>query len=285
MRSFLPILLSLTTTAIIVASPGLAEGKSATEVLDGAFESRFGADMTAEIELTMRDRSGREHRRMFEAASKMIDGKMHSVGKLNWPNYLRNMTILTIEADERDHDAFVYMPSLERIRRISSAQRGDAFFGTDITYEDLERRHADEFRIDVFESALTNGEESHHIQATPLEKMTFSKVDYFIAKADLAVLETRFYRGDSEEPYRIVHTDREKMVSKDSFILPTVIVVENLDRRTITTAIFRNLRINPEIDERLFSTSVLQRNPSLRTHSDLSTPAFNPPESSERDAR
>ena len=143
MRSFLPTLLSLTTTAIIVASPGLAEGNSATEVLDEAFRSRFGADMTAEIELTMRDRSGREHRRMFEAASKMIDGKMHSVGRLNWTNYLRNMTILTIEAGERDHDAFVYMPSLERIRRISSAQRGDAFFGTDITYADHARRHAD----------------------------------------------------------------------------------------------------------------------------------------------
>ena len=159
-------------------------------------------------------------------------------------------------------------------------------FGTDITYEDLERRHADEFRIDIFEDAVINGEATHRIQATPIKKMTYTKVDYFIAQSDMAFLEMRFYRGDSKKPYRIVHSDREKLVSSSPYILPTIIVVENLDRRTTTTAIFRNLRINPEIDGRLFSTSVLQRNPSLRTHSDRTTPAFNPPPAkSEKDAR
>ena len=187
------------SVALITPTSAIAEGATASEILAKAFHSRYDADITSEIELTMRDRSGREHRRVFEAASKMIDGKLHSMGKLNWPNYLRDMTILTIEVGERNHDAFVYLPSLDRIRRISSAQRGDAFFGTDITYEDLERRHADEFRIDIFEDAVINGEATHRIQATPIKKMTYTKVDYFIAQSDMAFLEMRFYRGDSKK--------------------------------------------------------------------------------------
>ena len=134
-------LTGLVAALSVAASPTRAE-PSGEEILDRAFRQRYDVDMTADIELAMRDRAGREHRRKFAAASKQIDGRLHSVGKIDWPEYLRDMAILTIEAEGRGHDAFVYMPSLGRVRRISSAQKGDAFFGTDVTYEDLERRRA-----------------------------------------------------------------------------------------------------------------------------------------------
>jgi hypothetical protein len=134
--------LALGVAAALAASAssdaGSSQAQDPEQLLRLAFSRRFDADLTSEIELVMRDRNGREHRRVFDAASKLIDGKHHSVGKLNWPVYLRDMTILTIEAEERDHDAFVYLPTLGRVRRISSSQKGDAFFGTDVTYEDLE---------------------------------------------------------------------------------------------------------------------------------------------------
>ena len=48
--------------------------------------------------------------------------------------FLRPVTILQIEAVGRGHDAFVYLPSLRKVRRFTTSQRGDAFFGTDVTY-------------------------------------------------------------------------------------------------------------------------------------------------------
>src|SRR5262245_38464178 len=38
---------------------------------------------------------------------------------------------------ERDDDAWAYIPSLRRVRRISSGERADSLFGTDFTFEDL----------------------------------------------------------------------------------------------------------------------------------------------------
>ena len=238
----------------------------AAAILADAFKRRFDVDLTSEIELVMQDRNGREHRRVFDAASKMIEGRLHSVGKLNWPVYLRDMTILMIEADGRDHDAFVYLPTLGRVRRVSSAQRGDSFFGTDVTYEDLERRHVDDFEIIGIEQTQTHGEAAFRISAQPREPMTYSSVDYFVASADRALLEVQYYKDRARGPFRVITSVREHLLIQNGHIVPTRMTVKNLSRKTTTTATFHRLVLDPEIDDRLFSVTVLERNPKLRNH-------------------
>ncbi|MCA9512431.1 MAG: outer membrane lipoprotein-sorting protein [Myxococcales bacterium] len=257
-------LTGLVAALSVAASPTRAE-PSGEEILDRAFRQRYDVDMTADIELAMRDRAGREHRRKFAAASKQIDGRLHSVGKIDWPEYLRDMAILTIEAEGRGHDAFVYMPSLGRVRRISSAQKGDAFFGTDVTYEDLERRRASDFRVEEVGGAEIAGEAAWRLRAVPASALSYARAEFFVAKADFALLEMRYFRESEAEPYRVVTAEREHMLVEGGHIVPTHFVVENRRRHTRTEATFRNVAVNPEIDDRLFSVSVLERNPNLRS--------------------
>jgi len=252
--------------ATAIAASAVAEPPDPEEILRETFARRYDADLTAEIELVMRDRNGREHRRVFDAASKMIDGLHHSVGKLNWPHYLRDMTILTIEAQDRDNESFVYLPTLGRVRRISSSQKGDAFFGTDITYEDLERRRIADFEILSFDHTHTQGEASYRIHARPIERLTYTAVDYFIAASDLALLEMHYYTKRFEGAFRTITTRREELRLEHGHIVPTRLTVANLSRNTTTTASFQNLVIDPEIDDRLFSVTILERNPELRNH-------------------
>lgn len=256
----------VTWLATAVAAAAAAETPDPEEILRETFVRRYDADITAEVELVMRDRNGREHRRVFDAASKLIDGMHHSVGKLNWPHYLRDMTILTIEAEGRDNESFVYLPTLGRVRRISSSQKGDAFFGTDITYEDLERRHVADFEILAFEHTRTQGEASYRIHARPVEKLTYNAVDYLIAASDLALLEMRYYKKRFEGAFRIITARRPELRLERGHIVPTRLTVKNLSRNTTTTASFENLVIDPEIDDRLFSVTILERNPELRNH-------------------
>jgi hypothetical protein len=54
--------------------------------------------------------------------------------------------MLTIENLRRSDDHFVFMKSLNRVKRVR-AEPADAFFATDFTLEDMERRHADEFNV------------------------------------------------------------------------------------------------------------------------------------------
>ncbi len=228
-------------------------------LLQEAFNNQYEVDSTATIELVIRNETGQERRRNFEAASKIIGDRLHSIGRLTYPEHLRGMTILQIEAGDRSHDAFVYLPSMQAVRRVSTAQRGDAFFGTDVTYEDLERRHARDYQIvDVSEDGV-QGEPAYLVRAHPRLPQSYHEVRFWIARSDRAILQVHFLKRGADEPYRTIAAPRTSMERMAGHTLPTRLVVENRARGTTTEVLYRDLLVNPEIDDRVFSIRTLEQ--------------------------
>lgn len=256
--------------ALLVSSASADEGlhqdgfaASSKAVLANAFSNRYELDMTSSIELIVRNRTGQEQRKRFDAVSKVIGDRVHSVGRLEAPNHLRGMTILTIENLDRGHDAFVYLPSLDRVRRISTAQRGDSFFGTDVTYEDLERRRVEEFRLDPLEVRENAGESAYFIRGHVDDNPTYAQIEFFVSQADGAILETRYYKRGRPEAFRIIVSPRDNMVATGGHVIPTRMLVENHTRGTTTEVLISELVVNPEIDDRVFSLAALERKRKL----------------------
>jgi hypothetical protein len=250
---------SLSFAAALPAEPVAdATPHPARELLERAFANRYDVDVTSVIELVVRSRTGQERRRTLQAISKVIDDRVHSIGRLVEPEHLRGMTVLMIEAEDRSHDAFLYLPSMAMVRRVSTAQRGDAFFGTDVTYEDLERQRAEDFELGAIQSGERAGEPVHLIDARPRRRYNYERVRFALATSDLSILETEYFKRNAKDPYRVIRAPRETMVSQDGHVLPTHILVESRDRGTTTEVLLSNLRINPDIDARLFSVKTLQ---------------------------
>lgn len=251
--------LGLLIAAVI---PGATGGNpiapTAAAIMAEAFANRYEVDWISEIELVMRNRSGQERRRRFRAASKVIDDRVHSIGRLVWPEYLRGMAILTIENVDRGHDAFVYLPSLGKVRRVTTAQRGDSFFGTDVTYEDLERRRVEEFDLgDVVEEEF-DGEAVYRIHGRSLRDFSYSDVAFVVARSDRAILETRYFKKGVDHPFRVWSAPRDSMIEQDGHVLPTRFAVHDRIRGTWTEVLLNRLIVNPALDDRLFSVNTLE---------------------------
>ena len=227
--------------------------------LASAFRNQYEVDSTATIELVIRNGAGQVRRRSFEAASKIIDDRLHTIGRLTHPEHLRGMTILQIEAGDRGHDAFVYLPSMRSVRRVSTAQRGDAFFGTDVTYEDLERRYVRDYEIVDFAEDQVQGEPALLVRARPRLPQSYHEVRFWIARSDQAILQAHFLKRGSDEPYRTLAAPRSAMARMAGHTLPTRLVVENRARGTTTEVRYRDLLVNPEIDDRVFSIRTLEQ--------------------------
>ena len=240
-----------------------ADPPTAESLLRTAFANRYEVDLTSKIELLMRDGSGQERRRLFRTASKVIDGRVHSVGRLIWPHHLRGMTILTIEARDRAHDAFVYLPSLGKVRRVSTAQRWDSFLGSDVTYEDLERRRVEEYELTSPEAGELAGERVYRIRARSRRDFSYAEVLFVIAQSDAAILDVRYFKEGESEPYRTVSAPRRFMVELNGHVLPTRMTVHNYARGTTTEVTFENLKVNPPIDQRVFSLVALEQERKL----------------------
>jgi hypothetical protein len=80
-----------------------------------------------------------------------------------------------------------------------------------------------------------------------------------VAKRDSAILEVRYFKRGGEAPSRLIQAQRESMTVLTGHVLPTRLIVENTIRGTSTEVIFRNLVVNPLIDDREFSLSALER--------------------------
>ena len=124
---------------------GAAQPPGAAEILRLAFENRYEVATISELSLILRNRAGQERRREFHTVTKIIDGRLHSIGRLLAPDYLRGMTVMVVEMEDGSHGSFVFIPALRRVKQITTAHRGDAFLGSDLTYEDFERQRPEDF--------------------------------------------------------------------------------------------------------------------------------------------
>lgn len=235
----------------------------APRTLERAFANRYDCDTTAQIELIMRDGRGGERRRLFDTVSKRIDGRLRSIGRLLEPVHLRGMTIMTIEVPGQSEETFVYLPSMRKVRRISSAQRADSFLGSDITYEDFERRRVADFEIESVREEEVTGEPALRIRARPVRPQSYEFVDFVVARSDQAILATDYFKRGASEPFRTLEAPRPDMVRAAGHVLPTRLLARNALRGTMTEIVITDLQVNPEIDDRLFSVGTLEQQRAL----------------------
>ena len=240
-------------------SPSQAsQARTPGEILEAAFVNRYSIDLVTQIELVMRGRRGQERGRTIAAVTKVVDGRVYSIGRLLSPEYLRGMTVLMMENDDRGQDAFVFMPSLDKVRRITTAQRSDAFFGSDLTYEDIEQQRADDFEIDAMEAEHLDGEPVYKILARPARPQNYARVDFTVAQSDGALLKIQYSKRNAEHPYRVLRALREHMINLGGHVLPTQIRVENTSRGTHTEVRLTQMSIDLEIPTRIFSVRTLE---------------------------
>ena len=209
------------------------------------------------LRLRSRDREVQQQR--IEVATKITDGRLRVLARFTYPPDLRNTALLMIERDGHPNDTFLFLPLLDRVRRVSGAQRSDSFMGTDLSYEDLERRRVEDFTDLRVERGHHRNEPVAVVSARPRRSGGYDRTEFVVALPDAALLETRYFSRSSEKPFKIVRFPRGALHEEAGASVPTSILVENFRKNTETEVTVDDLEINPELDDRLFTTDALMR--------------------------
>ena len=94
----------------------------------------------------------------------------------------------------------MYLPELDKVRRVSSAQRGDSFLGSDITYADLERLRSEDFVPVELARGERGDEATWVVLARPVRKQHYSRIEFTVAQADEAPSEAASAVDDAAAP-------------------------------------------------------------------------------------
>jgi hypothetical protein len=231
---------------------------SAREILSRAFDNFWGCDLEEQLDFHVTTQSGQVMRHVAERIRKRIRGRTYDLFSIRGGTDRRDFRSLRIQGLGESDDLFVWVPDLRRVRRMTSAQRGDQFFGSNLSLEDLEIQFVERNEIVGRATTLVEGEPVDLITTHPLYDSGYDRADFFIAQSDYAILEIRFYRVGALEAYKIAHFPRADTESQNGHHLPRRMIFQDLETGTQTEIYYRTRLVNAPMDESLFSKTTLE---------------------------
>jgi outer membrane lipoprotein-sorting protein len=121
------------------AEPVALEELSGPEIVRKINEKPDGESLSQELRMELTSRSGEQRVREAGMFRKDFGADRKTILLLREPKNVKGTGFLTFDYAEaqRDDDQWLYLPALRKVRRISAADRGDDFLGTDFSYEDV----------------------------------------------------------------------------------------------------------------------------------------------------
>jgi hypothetical protein len=111
---------------------------SPAALLAQAYQNLYGHDFVQTLSVSARFRGGRELTRRLQITRKQTSAPGRALVRFLEPGDIRGTAMLLIENEGRFDDIYLYLPSIGTVRHLAASQRADSFFGTDVSFEDLE---------------------------------------------------------------------------------------------------------------------------------------------------
>ena len=83
------------------------------------------------------------------------------------PAEVKGVALLIVNHPDRASDQWMWLPELQRDRRVALQDRSTRFFGTDFSYEDLEERDVNQSDFKLLGEEAVEGQACWKIESTP----------------------------------------------------------------------------------------------------------------------
>ena len=222
------------------------------------YDSGF-INQTADVTMLLENQQGQQAERQLRIKILEVehDGDK-SLTIFDTPRDVKGTAFLSfshaVDADEQ----WLYLPSLKRIKRISSNNKSGPFMGSEFAYEDLSSHEVDKYTYRYIEAAEVHGEPGHVIERIPVDPNSgykrqrvwidgthwrIARIEFFDRKNDL--LKTLEYSG-----YRRYDNGKWRA---------DTMIMSNHQSGKRTTLSWNNILFNSDLSARDFDKNALKR--------------------------
>ncbi|MBN1818037.1 MAG: outer membrane lipoprotein-sorting protein [Sedimentisphaerales bacterium] len=219
-----------------------------------------GNDGKAKVQMKITDKGGQVREREFIILRKddTDGGDQKYFVYFQLPADVRRMTYLVLKHAQldRDDDRWLYMPSLDLVKRIAAGDKRTSFVGSNFLYEDVSGRNLAE---DVHE--LTEMTEQYYLVKNTPKKPDTVEFGYFIVAIDrktFVPMKMEFFDKNGKL-YRTIES--KKVETIQNFVTVTESLVTDLNSGGKTEMKFSEVKYNLGLSDELFSERYLRRPP------------------------
>lgn len=256
---WIPVALLLFSTAPVVAAE-----PTGLEIMQKVDARDDGDDLKQKMHQKLVDKRGSVRERQMISFRKDYGKDSKSITYFLEPSNVRDTAMLTWDYDgvEKDDDQWLYLPALKKVRRISAADRGDYFMGTDFTFEDVKQTpELEDYLWKNIGSQVLDGHDVWVVQAEPKSKelmkdLGYSKVVYYVRKDIDMYIRVDFWDRKGRELKQLVSSGIKQI---DGIWTASGGVMTNLQTGHRTELVFSGQQYNTGISDRIFSERMLKR--------------------------
>lgn len=263
--------LAATLFAALILLPGTQAAElSAAEIMQRVDDRENGNTMIAEYSMVLIDRRDRQRVRDLKLYSKDYGRDTRVLSLFESPADIRGTAYLNMDWDDpaRDDDSWLYLPALQRVKRLASSDTSDSFLGSDFTYADINGFEIDWYDFSfVNKSEMIDGHETWVIEAVPKPEMKeraeeatgYSKLQSWIRKDNFVQLRGQVWelRGSRIKYF----TSSEIQLIDDIWTVGRLqaITTRNGNQEHASVLQIKSVQYNIELGDELFTTEYMER--------------------------
>jgi len=236
-----------------------ASQRSDRDLLRDAFERTLHAPGVRSVELRVYRGGQLVSRRAFDVAYRRDAENARSLLRFTAPNYLRGHALLVLETPEGASDTWLYQTEERRPRRVGTAHKADSFYGSDLSFEELEHQRFEHFTLRRLPDASEAGMPCAVIEAEPQRDSQYGRLVAWIDRARTGVARVDFYRGSNAAPSKRLRVALGGVVEEAGFLRIQHMRIEQIGREAWTDVETSRMEIDPAIAAEAFSASLLER--------------------------
>ncbi len=251
------------------ADPARAEEHAALDadtIARKVYEREEGTSTRQKMTMRLINRSGTVRTRDTRVLRVLDDEMRRTVIYFESPTNVKGTAFLNYDYldSARTDDRWLYLPAMRRVRRISAADRGDYFLGTDLTYQDIQDSTKFPLEDYAFEKAgveTVDDIECVLLRITPhtdqiSEELGYSRILARINPANWMPMKAEYWDTNDNRLKTISLEDQA--VIQGIWTAQRIIAVNHKTGHR-TELIYDDVAYNVQIEERQLTPSALRR--------------------------
>ncbi len=261
----LPRILIAGAISALVTSPlfaQTAEEKGLQIAIESDKRDSGWVNVSSEMEMILRNRAGKESKRKITNRNLEVDGdgdKFLSLFKQ--PRDVEGTAMLTFSHGLEPDDQWLFLPSIKRVKRISSKNKSGPFMGSEFAFEDLSSQEVDKYAYKLLKEEACAEFDCHVLQRIPQYKNSgYTKQIVWLDKAEYRPMKIEFYDRKDSLLKTLVYTGyQEYKTNNGSYWRPDQMEMSNHQTGKSTTLSWSNYDFETALSDKDFNQNALKR--------------------------
>lgn len=216
-------------------------------------------DSVAQLTMELKNKQGDTSIRKVRLKTLEVTGDGDkSLSIFDTPRDIKGTAFLTFSHSKKPDEQWLYLPSLKRVKKISSRNKSGPFMGSEFAFEDMASQEVDKYTYKYLRNENINGIDCYVIDRIPTYKNSgYKRLTTWINKTDLRPEKILFFDRKNSELKTLIFSQYKKYL--DRYWRADQMHMQNHQTGKSTTLSWKTFKFKTGLKTKDFTRNSLKR--------------------------